>query len=187
MRSCVVSQFPVTLSRSRVVNYSRPKGIENATSLLRCVRNPTNPFSILHPPPLALSVSRFEHPEKKSGGYGPEVERRRRGEEEATSWTCWLEFRWNRFLFVAEQSFHGLPNIAISSTRISPTPCKHRLLGNTGDAPYSIKFEFQGIFSVIATVSSYCDGRKRSDASWYSIYFVAIFLKLVRTNTFNTS
>lgn len=53
LRDTIVRGFTVALSRSRVVNYSRPKGIEKATSLLRCVRNPT-----LSPSSPFLSLSR---------------------------------------------------------------------------------------------------------------------------------
>lgn len=84
LRDTIVRGFTVALSRSRVVNYSRPKGIEKATSLLRCVRNPANPFSLLPLSlSLALSVSRFEHPEKKRRIRAGERRRRERGEEEA--------------------------------------------------------------------------------------------------------
>lgn len=90
----IVRGFTVTLSRSRVVNYSRPKGIENATSLLRCV--PANPFLIL-PLPLSRSVSLYRlvdsNIRRRNGGRGGkkregegERKKRRRG-------TCWLEFR----------------------------------------------------------------------------------------------
>lgn len=154
--------FTVALSRSRVVNYSRPKGIEKATSLLRCVRNPANPFSLLPLSlSLALSVSRFEHPEKKRRIRAGERRRRERGEEEAiveriVSWTWWVEFRWNRFLW-RNQSFHGLPNIAISSTRISTMPCKHRLLGNRSDPRLSLSFK---IFRGYCHEASYCSIEK---------------------------
>lgn len=184
MRSCVVSQFPVTLSRSRVVNYSRPKGIENATSLLRCVRNPTNPFSTLHPLSLYLLVDsniRRRNPADTGQRWKEDEERegRRGGRsdiERFVNLLAWVSVR-SFPVRGGTVSFHGLPNIAISSTRISPTPCKHRLLANTGGAPYSIKFEFQDIFWLLP----------KSFVWQRSIYFVAIFLKLVRTNTFTTS
>lgn len=78
--------FTVALSRSRVVNYSRPKGIEKATSLLRCVRNPANPFSLL---PLSLSLSLYRlvdsNIRRRNGGYGPEKEDEEREERKKLS------------------------------------------------------------------------------------------------------
>lgn len=76
--------FTVALSRSRVVNYSRPKGIEKATSLLRCVRNPTlSPSS----PFLSLSLYRLvdSNIRRRNGGYGPEKEDEEREERKKLS------------------------------------------------------------------------------------------------------
>lgn len=148
----IVRGFTVTLSRSRGKLQSPQRDRECYKPVAVCS---SQPFP--HPPPsslsLALSVSRFEHPEKKRRKRWKE-ERGRRREEETTTW--------NLLAWVSVKSFPVAEPVVSRTTEyrdfihsnLTHSPVN---TGNRSDPRLSSRFK---IFRGYCHEASYCSIEK---------------------------